>query len=82
MSERMSAILQWTGGEHGYGFMVEEDGKQVFVHYVAIQGECFRILNEGGECSFSVIDGPRGRTAAEIHQVPPVQIPKRTGRDW
>lgn len=82
MSERMLAILEWMGGEHGYGFMIEENGKQVFIRYTPLPGESFRILTEGSECSFSVVDGPRGRMAAEIHQTPPVYTPRRTERNW
>ena len=73
MAERYTAILEWAGGEHGYGFLVEQDGREVFVHYEPLPGEGFRVLMEGYKCGFEIVEGRKGLTAANIYQptVPP-----------
>jgi cold shock protein len=81
MSERVIAVLQWMGGEHGYGFLVEQEGKEVFVHYDPIQGEGFRILTEGSKCAFSIENGRKGPTAVNIYQ-PAAMMTPRIDRDF
>ncbi len=73
MTERYTAELRWMGGEDGYGFMVEQDGREVLVRYDPLPGEGFRVLMEGEECAFEIVEGRRGLTAANINQadVPP-----------
>jgi CspA family cold shock protein len=56
------------GGDDGYGFMVDQDGTEVFVRYEPLPGEGFRVLMEGQECAFEIVDGRRGLTAANIKQ--------------
>ena len=66
MSERFVGTLEWFTGEKGYGFLIQEQGKEVFVPYTAIPGEGFRILTEGKKFEFSIFDGPKGLTAVDI----------------
>ncbi len=79
MAERYIAILEWMGGDHGYGFLVEQEGRKVFVHYEPLPGQGFRVLNEGDKCAFEIVDGRRGPTAANIYQ-PDVTYPRRPDR--
>ena len=52
--------------EKGYGFITGEDGKDLFVHFSAIQGEGFKSLDEGQEVEFEVVEGSRGPQAANV----------------
>ena len=58
--------VKWFNGEKGYGFITGEDGKDVFVHFSAIQGEGFKSLEEGQEVTFDVQQGARGPQAANV----------------
>ena len=58
--------VKWFNAEKGYGFITGEDGKDVFVHFSAIQGEGFKSLEEGQEVTFDVQQGARGPQAAIV----------------
>ncbi|MDG4656422.1 cold-shock protein [Ectobacillus antri] len=58
--------VKWFNSEKGYGFIQAEDGKEVFVHFSAIQGEGFKTLEEGQEVSFEIVEGNRGPQAANV----------------
>ncbi len=66
MSERVTGTVKWFNGSKGYGFIEREEGKDVFVHYSAIQGEGFRNLEEGQKVEFVVEEGAKGPQAAEV----------------
>lgn len=66
MSERIVGTVKWFNGSKGYGFIEREGGKDVFVHYSAIQGAGFRNLEEGQRVEFSVEDGQKGPQAVEV----------------
>lgn len=66
MSERIIGTVKWFNGSKGYGFIEREGGKDVFVHFSAIQSEGFKNLNEGQRVEFSVEDGPKGPQAANV----------------
>ena len=57
---------KWFNAEKGYGFITGEDGKDVFVHFSAIQGEGFKSLDEGQAVTFDLQQGPRGMQAANV----------------
>ena len=61
--------VKWFNAEKGYGFITGEDGKDVFVHFSAIQGEGFKSLEEGQEVTFDVQQGARGPQAANVVNV-------------
>jgi CspA family cold shock protein len=61
--------VKWFSNEKGYGFIARPDGDDVFVHFTAIQGEGFRALTEGQEVEFDVVDGPKGKQAANVRPV-------------
>jgi CspA family cold shock protein len=58
--------VKWFNAEKGYGFITGEDGKDVFVHYSAIQGEGFKSLEEGQSVTYDVQQGARGPQAANV----------------
>ena len=58
--------VKWFNAEKGYGFITGEDGKDVFVHFSAIQGEGFKSLEEGQSVEFEVQQGARGPQAANV----------------
>jgi len=66
MSERVVGTVKWFNGSKGYGFIEREGGKDVFVHYSAIQGDGFRNLEEGQKVEFVVEEGHKGPQAAEV----------------
>jgi CspA family cold shock protein len=63
---RLSGKVKWFNDAKGYGFIERPDGDDVFVHYTAIQGTGFRSLSEGQEVEFEVVDGPKGKQAANV----------------
>jgi CspA family cold shock protein len=63
---RVTGTVKWFNDAKGYGFIAREDGDDVFVHYSAITGSGFRSLNEGQAVEFDVVDGPKGKQAANV----------------
>jgi len=66
MSERIVGTVKWFNGEKGYGFLAQENGPDVFVHYSAIQTDGYRTLTEGQKVEFSIEKGPKGLQAANV----------------
>ena len=66
MSERVTGTVKWFNNTKGYGFLSQEGGADVFVHYTAIKGEGYRSLEEGQAVEFSIEKGPKGLQAAEV----------------
>ncbi len=58
--------VKWFDNKKGYGFITPEDGKDVFVHHSAIQGEGYKTLEEGQEVEFDIVQGPKGEQAANV----------------
>lgn len=65
----MFGTVKWFNDSKGYGFIEQEDGRDVFVHYSAIQNSGFKSLNEGQRVQFEVTSGPRGQQAANVQVV-------------
>ena len=61
--------IKWFSDAKGYGFIEQEDGEDVFVHYSAIQGEGFKTLAEGQQFEFEVTQGPKGLQATRVLMV-------------
>jgi CspA family cold shock protein len=59
-------LVKWFNDAKGYGFITQEDGQDVFVHYSAVQGSGFRSLAEGDRVEFEVARGPKGLQAANV----------------
>ncbi len=66
MSERIIGTVKWFNGIKGFGFIEREGGKDVFVHFSAIQGNGFRNLTEGQKVEFNVEQGPKGLQASNV----------------
>ena len=61
--------VKWFNNKRGWGFMVKEDGEDIFVHYSAIKGEGFRSLDEGQRVQFEIENGDKGPAAANVEPV-------------
>ncbi len=61
--------VKWFNNSKGYGFIEQEDGEDVFVHFSALQEEGFKSLAEGEEVEFDIVDGPKGPQAANVVKV-------------
>lgn len=58
--------VKWFSDTKGYGFIEQEGGKDIFVHYTAIEGDGFKSLAEGQKVEFEIIDGAKGPQAAKV----------------
>ncbi|BEU01333.1 cold-shock protein [Agarivorans sp. OAG1] len=58
--------VKWFDEQKGFGFIERPDGKDVFVHFRAIQSEGYKTLAEGQEVTFEVEEGPKGPQAANV----------------
>lgn len=68
--ERIRGVVKWFSPDKGYGFITRDDGgKDVFVHFSAIEGNGFKELEEGQAVEFSVVDGEKGPAAASVVKV-------------
>ncbi len=67
MAERELGVVKWFNGEKGYGFIARDnEEKDVFVHFSAINAEGFRTLREGQRVEFEVVDGEKGPQAQNV----------------
>lgn len=58
--------VKWFSNQKGYGFIVSDSGKDIFVHHSAIKGDGYKTLNEGQEVEFEVTQGPKGEQATNV----------------
>jgi len=61
--------VKWFNNSKGYGFITQEGGEDIFVHYSAIQQEGYRSLNAGEEVQFDLVNGDKGLQAANVSKV-------------
>ncbi|MCC3719212.1 cold-shock protein [Rouxiella badensis] len=67
MSNKMTGLVKWFNPEKGFGFITPQDGsKDVFVHFSAIQSSDFKTLDEGQKVEFSIENGSKGPSAANV----------------
>ncbi|OGP64000.1 MAG: cold-shock protein [Deltaproteobacteria bacterium RBG_16_42_7] len=61
-----NGTVKWFNESKGYGFIEQESGEDVFVHFSAISGDGFKTLKEGQKVQFDVTKGPKGPQAANV----------------
>jgi cold shock protein len=66
MADRVVGTVKWFNNSKGYGFLAQEGGADVFVHYSAIDGDGYRALEEGQKVEFSVEKGQKGLQAVHV----------------
>jgi len=66
VAERATGTVKCFDGSKGYGYIVPEQGEDVFVHYTAITDGGLRNLTAGDQVEFSIEDDPRGPLAVEV----------------
>jgi cold shock protein len=64
--ERMQGTVKWFNAEKGYGFISQENGDDLFVHYSEIQSTGYRSLDEGARVEFEVTQGKKGKQASAV----------------
>jgi len=66
MTDRIVGTVKWFNARKGYGFIGQEEGDDVFVHFSAIEMEGYRRLDEGQNVEFIIEEGPKGVQAASV----------------
>ena len=61
-----TGTVKWFNDAKGFGFIERPDGDDVFVHFSAIEGDGFKTLAEGDSLEFDVVEGPKGKQAANV----------------
>jgi CspA family cold shock protein len=64
-----NGTVKWFNDSKGFGFLEQENGDDVFVHFSAITGNGFKSLAEGDRVTFEVVKGPKGLQAANVTRV-------------
>jgi CspA family cold shock protein len=63
---KLTGRVKWFNDAKGYGFIEQEGGRDIFVHYTAIEGEGFKSLSEGQKVEFEIIEGAKGPQATKV----------------
>lgn len=66
MAERTTGVVKWFNAEKGFGFIAQEGGDDVFVHYSEIQGGGYRSLEDGAKVEFEITQGKKGLQASGV----------------
>jgi CspA family cold shock protein len=61
-----NGTVKWFNDSKGFGFLEQESGDDVFVHFSAITGDGFKSLSEGDRVTFDLVKGPKGLQAANV----------------
>ena len=61
--------VKWFNDTKGFGFIQQESGEDVFVHYTAITGDGFKSLKEGDDVKFEITQGPKGPQASNVVKI-------------
>ncbi|MBL1212481.1 MAG: cold-shock protein [Ignavibacteriae bacterium] len=69
MSERKEGTVKWFNGSKGYGFISQEGGDDVFVHFQSIIGDGYKTLEEGQKVEFTVGEGEKGPQAKDVQVI-------------
>jgi CspA family cold shock protein len=69
MAERVTGTVKWFNATKGFGFIQQDEGEDVFVHFSAIVGEGYKSLEEGQRVEFVVVQGQKGPQAQDVTPV-------------
>ena len=69
MSDTITGTVKWFNDEKGFGFIQQESGNDIFVHFKAIQGTGFKSLSEGQAVTYEVGEGHKGPQAENVNVV-------------
>jgi len=61
--------IKWFNESKGFGFILDDGGDEIFVHFSALQGDGFKSLSEGERVAYDVIEGPKGKQAANVARI-------------
>ena len=61
-----NGTVKWFNAKKGFGFISDEDGNDVFVHFTAVNMDGFKVLEDGDKVTFDVVDGEKGPQAANV----------------
>ena len=65
----MQGTVNWFNAKKGFGFISDENGNDVFVHFSALQMDGFKVLDEGEEVEFDVVNGEKGPQASNVVKI-------------
>ena len=69
MSNKMTGLVKWFNPEKGFGFISVPGEDDVFVHFSALQMDGFKVLDEGEEVEFDVVNGEKGPQASNVVKI-------------
>lgn len=64
-----TGTVKWFNAKKGYGFISDEEGKDIFVHFSALEMLGFKVLEEGEKVEFEVVEGEKGPQAAKVVKI-------------
>ena len=67
-----SGKIKWWDNKKGFGFIAQDSGQDVFVHYSAVVGQGFKVLNEGDPVTFDIVASDKGPKAQNVQRVRPL----------
>lgn len=68
MSDQETGTVKWFSSDKGYGFIARDSGGDIFVHYSAIEGAGFRVLEEGERVEYVIGEGRKGPAAQNVRR--------------
>ncbi len=71
-----TGTVKWFDAKKGFGFILNPQGKDVFVHYTSIIGEGYRTLKDGEKVEYEQVEGPRGLHALQVKRL---SVPEKVG---
>ncbi|MBF0492481.1 MAG: cold-shock protein [Deltaproteobacteria bacterium] len=69
MASRATGRVKWFNDNKGFGFIEQDNGPDVFVHYSAISGDGYKSLAEGQQVEFEITEGAKGLQAANVSKI-------------
>jgi CspA family cold shock protein len=66
---KLTGRVKWFNDSKGYGFIEQDGGRDIFVHYTAIQGDGFKSLAEGQKVEFEIVEGAKGPQATNVAKI-------------